>query len=128
MNHVPQTTINQFNQLIYQLEFPQILPEDLFPTFIASPKAIHYLNLENNTIWKDASILCDEYEIESGLVFIRVSGKNISLFKSTNNQSSDLLIEVISFITKMISINWPGFICLFNIHYFQFLFFLTFII
>jgi hypothetical protein len=113
LEQVSQTTINQFTQLIYELEFPHILPEDVFPTFIASPKALQYLNVENNTIWKDAAILCDEYEKESGFVFIRVSGKNIYLFKSmttTMIESTNILIvEIISFILKMISINWPGY-------------------
>jgi len=110
LEQVPQTTINQFTQLIYRLEFPQILPEDLFPTFIASPKVLHYLNLENNTIWRDAVILHNEYEKESGFLFVRSFGRNISLFKTTTNiqPSNYLLIEIISFISLMISNNWSG--------------------
>ena len=107
LNQVSQTTINQFTQLIYQLEFPHILPEDVFPTFIASPKAYQYLNVENNTIWKDAAILCDEYEKESGLVFVQAIGKNIQLF---GNGPTNLLTNVVEFVLKMTSKNWPGFL------------------
>ena len=105
MEQVSQTTTNQFTQLICQLEFPQILPEDVFPTFIASPKILHYLDVENNTIWKDAVILQDEYEKESGLVFVQAVGKNIQLF---GNELSNLVTNVVEFILKMTSKNWPG--------------------
>ena len=106
LDQVPQTTMNQFTQLIYQMDFPHILPEDLFPTFIASPKALQYLNLENNTIWRDAAILQDDLG-KNERIFIRAGGKNIKIFGS---RLSEVVVEVIAFIIKLISNNWPGII------------------
>ena len=88
------------------MEFPHILPDDLFPTFIASPKVLHYLNLENNTIVRDAAILQDDLGRNES-IFIRASGKNIKIFGS---RLSEVVAEVIAFIIKLISTNWPGII------------------
>jgi hypothetical protein len=105
---VPPTIINQFSQLLFELEFPQILPEDLFPTFIASPKVIYYLNLNNNSIWRDAAILSNDDSLKHNIL-VRTSGKRILLFGSSESRELEFLCEVLSLINSMISKNWSGF-------------------
>jgi hypothetical protein len=104
---VPPTIINQFSQLLFELEFPQILPEDLFPTFIASPKVICYLNLKNNSIWRDAAILSNEDGLNYNIL-VRTSGKNILLLGNTISKDLKFISKMISLIYSMISKNWSG--------------------
>jgi hypothetical protein len=106
---VPPTIINQFPQLLFELEFPQILPEDLFPTFIASPKMIYYLNLNNNSIWKDASIL-SYHGSNKGELLLRVFGKSILIFGNHKPVELEFKSDILHSIYSMISKNWSGLI------------------
>jgi hypothetical protein len=106
---VPPTIINEFPQLLFELEFPQILPGDLFPTFIASPKVIHYLNLDNISIWRDAAILSNEDGLNYNIL-VRTSGKSILLLGNTISKELKFICKMISLIYSMISKNWSGLI------------------
>ena len=100
---VPPSVIEKHQKLLLKLEFTSILPDDIFPTFIASPRVYQYIDLENNQIWKDAAILEDEDKKKS--VFIQVIGKSIELF---GEKTSNILMKVGKIIIKVISKNWPG--------------------
>jgi hypothetical protein len=100
----PSRLADECGYLLLQLEFTQILPEDLFPTFIASPKIYQYIDLKNNQIWKDAVILEAE-EKEKEKVFVRSIGKSIQLF---GEGPSSLLVDVASIISRTVLQSWPG--------------------
>jgi hypothetical protein len=104
---VPPTIINQFPQLLFELEFPQILPEDLFPTFIALPKVVCYLNLKNNSIWRDAVMLSSEDGYKHNIL-VRTFGKKILLFGTSKSRELKFICKVLSLIHSMISKNWSG--------------------
>ena len=107
LDPVPSSVTDEYGNLILQLEFTEILPEDVFPTFIATPQVYPFIDLENNNrIWKDAAILRDQDNQEKHL-FIRQIGKRIELFGET---SSNLFVDITSIISKIIIKNWPGII------------------
>ena len=98
-----------YSQLIHHVEFDKILPEDVFPTFIASPKVLPFIDLEKNRIWKDASILLDESFPQSGSFLVKKSLKSIEIWgEKRSSSSSRLLVEIIDCISQVISSNWPG--------------------
>jgi len=104
LESVPSGVAEKYQRMVVEFEFTQILPEDLFPTLVASPKVYHYINLDSNDqIWKDAAILQDEDE--KIWLFVRVAGKNIQLF---GEGPSNLLLDIIKATRSTASKNWPG--------------------
>jgi hypothetical protein len=104
LDPVPSRITNQYGKLLVQLEFTEILPEDLFPSFIASPQVLPFIDLDHHQIWKDAAILQDQDNQENQL-FVQQIGKRIQLFGET---SSNFLVDITSIIIKIIKKNWQG--------------------
>ena len=108
LDPVPSRVTDEYGKPILQLEFTEILPEDVFPTFIASPQVYQYLDFKNYLLWKDAAILQDEENQEKQHLFIRQIGNTIQLFGKTS--SLNLIVDVTCIIAKILLKSWPGMI------------------
>jgi hypothetical protein len=95
-NGLPNSILEDFNgKLLRKIEFPHILPLDLFPIVIASPQLFLFLQdlKSHEIIWKDASLL------SKGKILIKCFETQIHIFGETNE---DYIIDIIGQFTLVI--------------------------
>jgi hypothetical protein len=107
-NLLPQSTFDLFNKLLQRrIEFPTILPIDLFPTLIANPKLFPlFLDLESN-IWKDSIRLSSSLDTNHH-VLIKCVENQINIYSSSIQENINIIGEFTLLLKTTIQHKYPG--------------------
>jgi hypothetical protein len=96
----------KYGKLLRKIKFRDILPLDVFPTFLASPKVYPFLSNDLSNIWKDCVILYEDSDEKQSIAnMVRCRSDSIEII---GHQPSEMIATVTDIIKISMKKNWPG--------------------